>query len=428
MAELVIKLPDIGEGITEAEISEWEVEVGDWINEDDIIGSVLTDKAAVEIPSSASGKVLWRSGEPGDKIAIGAPLVKIDADGRPSSVPPAPGEPDRAEVQEAEPVAGLGVTLGISEDSRAGDSGPGVLASEPPEPTHQKTAPGKALAAPAVRRRAADLGLDLARVDGTGPGGRVLHADLDRSIVMHGPESGGAPVASEGSVRETKVIGLRRKIAEQMSRANARIPQITIVEEVDVTELERLRAAMNAKREEEQPKLTLLPFLMRGVIEGRKAAPQVNARYDDEAAILSEHDAVHFGIATQTPQGLMVPVLRHAETLSVWQTASEISRLAEAARAGSLSREDLSGSTITITSLGPLGAIATTPIVNYPEVAIVGVNRKQVRPQWDGQAFVPREMMNISASFDHRIVDGWDAAQFIARIKVLLETPALLFV
>ncbi|WP_342751784.1 dihydrolipoamide acetyltransferase family protein [Aliiruegeria haliotis] len=407
--ERVIKLPDIGEGITEAEISEWEVEVGEWISEDDIVGTVLTDKAAVEIPSSASGKVLWRAGEPGDVLPIGAPLVKIDV-------------VDETEADTLGPETGRAEAPVEAEDTAAPE--PPDTDDKPQPPKVVRNGAGKALAAPAVRHRAAALGIDLSQVDGTGPEGRVTHADLDARLATGG---GSAPLVQGDGVTEVKIIGLRRKIAEQMTRAHARIPQITIVEEVDVTELERLRMAMNADRTEAQPKLTLLPFLMRAAVVARQVAPQVNARYDDETGTLWQHDAVHFGIAIQTGQGLMVPVLRHAEALTLRDAASGIVRLAEAARAGTLTREELSGSTITITSLGPLGAVATTPIVNHPEVAILGVNRKQIRPHWDGRAFVPRDMMNLSASFDHRIVDGWDAAQFIARLKSLLETPALLF-
>ncbi|WP_068111924.1 dihydrolipoamide acetyltransferase family protein [Tropicimonas marinistellae] len=414
MAEQVIKLPDIGEGIAEAEISEWAVAIGEWINEDDIIGVVLTDKAAVEIPSSASGKVVWRAGEPGDMLPIGAPLVKIETAAQDDAAHPDPAP------EEATPSA---------EDTLAEADQEATGRSEPPEPAPgtPAAAKGKARAAPAVRKRAADLGIDLSRLSGTGPEGRVIHADLDRELA--GAGTGIATPARDGDdgIHETKIIGLRRKIAEQMSIAHARIPQITIVEEIDVTELERLRSQMNADRAETSPKLTLLPFLIRGVVAARTVAPQVNARFDDEAGTLSRYDAVHFGIATQTESGLVVPVLRHADARTVPQLASEIVSLAAGARAGTLSREELAGSTITVTSLGPLGAIATTPIINHPEVAIVGVNRKQVRPQWDGRSFVPREMMNLSASFDHRIVDGWDAATFIARLKVLLETPALLF-
>lgn len=422
MGEITIKLPDIGEGIAEAEISEWEVEIGDWIQEDDVIGAVLTDKAAVEIPSSVSGKLLWRAGGPGDKIAVGAPLVRIEVSDE-GAAPEPEGKADEpvgdAPAQPAEALASAD-TADMSDDEETD----GAADAAGPPPALERNRAGKVLAAPALRKRAMDLGIDLSVLAGSGPDGRVTHADLDRHLAGQG---GAAPATAPDGVTETRIIGLRRKIAEQMSRAHSSIPQITIVEEVDVTELERLRGEMNAERGETGPKLTLLPFLVRAVDRARSAAPQVNALYDDEAGLLRSFDALHCGIATQTPKGLMVPVLRNAGTRDMRGLASEILRLSEGARAGSLSREELSGSTFTITSLGPLGAIATTPIINHPEVAILGVNRKQVRPVWDGREFRPREVMNLSASFDHRIVDGWDAAQFIARLKSLLETPARLF-
>ncbi len=408
MSEITIKLPDIGEGIAESEISEWLVSVGDWINEDDPLVVVLTDKAAVEIPSSVSGKVSWLGGEAGEILSVGAPLVKIDA-------------LEGGEEKAKEPV--LEKAMEPAADTRAPVASSDPVAEVQEVPPLTKSS-GKALAAPAVRKRAIELGVSLSSLSGTGPEGRVTHGDLDRLL------SAGAPVTVSGTqdeVTEVKVIGLRRKIAEQMSRSHAHVPAITIVEEVDVTDLERLRNRMNADRSEGQPKLTLLPFLIRAMDIARDAAPQVNARYDDEAGVLHQHSAAHIGIATQTDNGLMVPVMTNAGGRSLWNMASEIRRLADGAREGGLTREELSGSTMTITSLGPLGAVATTPIVNHPEVAILGVNRKQIRPVWDGSQFVPREVMNLSASFDHRIVDGWDAAQFIARLKDLLETPALLF-
>lgn len=407
MSEIVIKLPDIGEGIAEAEITEWQVEVGDWINEDDLLCVVMTDKAAVEIPSSAAGRVLWLAGHPGDMLAIGAPLVKISdepaVETEPESDPPADTETELSETSQAE---------------RA-QTAPADNETQPP------VARTRTLAAAAVRARARDLGLDLAGIPASGPQGRVTHADLDRHLSASGSKPVSAP---DGGITEIKVIGLRRKIAQQMARANERIPRITIVEEIDVTELETLRARMNDENAQDQPRLTILPFVIRGMIGARDAAPQINARYDDDAEILYRHDAMHIGVAVQTERGLMVPVLRQAQRRPVREIAAEITRLADAARDGSLARDELAGSTVTVTSLGPLGAIATTPIINAPEVAIVGLNRIQTRPLWDGHTFVPRKVMNVSASFDHRIVDGWDAAHFVARLKTLLETPALIFV
>lgn len=409
MIEKIIRLPDIGEGIAESEISEWRVAPGDLVVEDDPLVVLLTDKAAVEIPSSLSGKVTWLAAEAGTVLPVGAPLLKIEVAGDEQG-----GEPDAS-----------------GEDSEAPqEAPPAPTPPEKPDAAPPASAPGKApraasdarpLAAPAVRKRASDLGIDLAGLTGSGPEGRITHADLDHHL------AGGPGRRASDEVTETPVIGLRRKIAEQMARAHASIPAITIVEEVDVTELERLRGQMNGTRRADQPKLTLLPFLIRAMDLARTVAPQVNAHYDDAQNIVNQFAAAHVGVATQTDKGLLVPVLRHAEMRTVWDMATEIARLATGARVGKLSRDELSGSSMTITSLGALGAFASTPIINHPEVAVVGVNRKATRPHWDGTSFVPREMMNLSASFDHRIVDGWDAARFIARMKELLETPALLF-
>lgn len=413
MTEKTIKMPDIGEGIAESEISEWLVAPGDLVVEDDPLVVVMTDKAAVEIPSSFSGKVTWLAAEAGEVLPVGAPLLKIEvADDSGDAEPEEPASNDTHEDAPLETVEK------VAEPEHE---------PEPQDEVPSKPFAGKAdqvLAAPAVRHRAADLGIDLAKVTGGGPGGRVTHADLDRHLLKRSPA---APRKTGSDVTETKLIGLRRKIAEQMSRAHGSIPAITIVEEVDVTELERLRAHMNGARHADRPKLTLLPFLIRAMDLSRVVAPQVNAHFDDVDGILREFEDFHVGIATQTDNGLMVPVMTRAGQRSVWEMAAEIKRLADGARAAKLSREELSGSTITITSLGALGAIASTPIINHPEVAIVGVNRKEIRPRWDGSRFAPREMMNLSASFDHRIVDGWNAAQYVARMKSLLETPALLF-
>jgi 2-oxoisovalerate dehydrogenase E2 component (dihydrolipoyl transacylase) len=429
MAERVVKMPDIGEGITEAEISEWLVEVGDLVAEDDGLVEVLTDKATVEIPSSVSGRVTWRAGEPGDRLAVGAALLKIDVDGagEAEAAPTPDAEPTREhapEPQAADPRAPADIEIPEAGPERAGASD-ADRGEERPRPSGRRRGRGaQVLAAPAVRARAVELGLDLSTIDGTGPEGRVTHADLDRRLRAAGPA---VPPGATTEATETKVIGLRRRIAEQMALSHARIPQITIVEEVDVTEVERLRAQMNADRGEDRPKLTLLPFVVRAMIAARPAAPVVNSRYDDDAGIVRSYEAVHVGIAAQTAKGLTVPVLRHAEARSVRALGAAIARLAAEARDGSLDRAEMTGATITVTSLGPLGAVATTPIVNHPEVAIVGVNRKRMAPVWDGHAFQPREVMNLSASFDHRVVDGWDAALYVARLKTVLEVPALMF-
>lgn len=297
-----------------------------------------------------------------------------------------------------------------------------------PPPQPRRAAGEKPLASPAVRLKAREAGIDLRQVAGSGPAGRITHEDLD-GFIQRGPEPGrGSGLAEKSGVTDVKIVGMRRRIAEKMALSKARIPHITIVEEIDVTALEELRAALNKKPSAERPKLTMLPFLMRAMVKALSEQPHLNALYDDEAGIVHQHAGIHIGIATQTPAGLVVPVVKHAEARDLWGCALELSRLAERAREGSASREELGGSTITITSLGALGAIATTPIINYPEVAIVGVNRMAIRPLWDGTGFVPRKMMNLSSSFDHRIVDGWDAAVFVQRLKELLETPAALFV
>ena len=284
------------------------------------------------------------------------------------------------------------------------------------------------VAAPAVRLRAREAGVDLRQVSGSGPAGRITHEDLD-AFLAAGPQAAGAPgLARDSSVTEIKVVGLRRRIAEKMSLAKSRIPHITYVEEVDVGAVEELRAALNKGKRADQPKLTLLPFLMRAMVKAIAEQPAINALFDDEAGVIHQHGGVHIGIATQTSSGLVVPVVRHAEARDIWACGAELNRLAEVARAGTATREELSGSTITITSLGAIGGIVTTPVINYPEVAIVGVNKIMARPVWDGTQFIPRKMMNLSSSFDHRVVDGWDAAVFIQRVKALLETPAMIFV
>ncbi|RWE63161.1 dihydrolipoamide acetyltransferase family protein, partial [Mesorhizobium sp.] len=286
----------------------------------------------------------------------------------------------------------------------------------------------KPLASPAVRLRAKEAGIDLRQVSGSGPAGRISHEDID-AFVARGPQVARASgLAPKDGVEDIKVVGLRRKIAEKMTLAKSRIPHITYVEEIDVTALEELRATLNKEKRADRPKLTLLPFLMRAMVKAIGEQPNLNALFDDDAGIIHQHEGIHIGIAAQTPNGLVVPVVKHAEARDLWDSAVEVNRLADAAKAGTASREELSGSTITITSLGAMGGVATTPVINYPEVAIVGVNKIMVRPVWDGTQFIPRKMMNLSSSFDHRVIDGWDAAVFVQRIKALLETPALIFV
>ena len=430
MGEHVVKLPDVGEGVAEAELVEWHVKVGDIVREDDLLASVMTDKATVEIPSPVEGEIIWTGGEIGDTVAIGSELVRVKTAGG-ASAPKAAPTPQPAK-SEAAPRAASPASKVEPEPAKAEARAPKPelpLAPKKPAPAAARRAPGeRPVASPAVRLAAREAGVDLRQIGGSGPAGRITHQDLGE-FLARGPETTGSPgLVRRTDVTEVKVVGLRRRIAEKMALSKSRIPHITIVEEVDVTALEELRAALNKKSGVERPKLTVLPFLMRAMVRALSDQPALNALFDDEAGIVRQHAGVHIGIATQTPAGLIVPVVKHAEARSLWDSASEVSRLADRARDGSASRDELSGSTITITSLGPLGAIATTPVINHPEVAIIGVNRMAVRPMWDGSSFVPRKMMNLSSSFDHRVIDGWDAAVFVQRLKELLETPALLFV
>lgn len=429
MAERIIKLPDVGEGIAEAELVEWHVKVGDIVREDDLLAAVMTDKATVEIPSPVEGEVTWVGAEVGDTVAIGSAIVKLKVAGD-SAAAEEPAED--APAEEPAPVAAP-----PKAEKPAAPAAPAKLAVSPPPPKAaradaapvQRRAPGeKPLASPAVRLKAREAGVDLRQVQGTGPAGRITHQDID-AFLLHGPEPArGGGLVEQSAVTEVKVVGLRRRIAEKMALSKSRIPHITIVEEVNVSPLEDLRATLNKKPTPERPKLTLLPFLMRAMVKALAEQPALNALYDDDAGIVRQHAAINIGIATQTPTGLIVPVVKHAEARDLWGCGIELARLAERGRDGTATRDELTGSTITITSLGALGGIATTPVINYPEVAIVGVNKMVVRPVWDGTTFVPRKMMNLSSSFDHRVIDGWDAAVFVQRLKELLENPATLFV
>jgi 2-oxoisovalerate dehydrogenase E2 component (dihydrolipoyl transacylase) len=429
MAEHVIKLPDVGEGVAEAELVEWNVKVGDVVSEDATLGSVMTDKATVEIPSPVSGEVLWLGGKVGDVIAVGSDLVRLKTAGedRPAAATPRqkPGTPERRAEPPSPPRAAPEPTPPIpaaSPVARPTPSAPPRFMGGTPRPEGEKP-----LAAPAVRLRAREAGIDLRQVPGTGPAGRITHEDLDTFIARGRTPWGRAVSPARSGVEEVKIVGLRRRIAERMALANARIPHITYVEEVDVTQLEELRETLNKEKRQDQERLTLLPFLMRAMVRAIADQPNLNALFDDEAGIVRLHAGVHIGIAAQTPMGLVVPVVRHVEALDLWGCAAEVRRLGEAAKAGTATRDELVGSTITITSLGALGGIVSTPIINPPEVAIVGVNKMMVRPVWNGMTFLPRKMMNLSSSFDHRVIDGWEAARFIQRIKALLETPALIF-
>ena len=424
MGTRIIKLPDVGEGVAEAEIVEWHVEVGQSVLEDQLLAAVMTDKATVEIPSPVAGVVAALGGEVGSVLAVGAELVRLEVAGEGNEeVSAAPRE--AATTAPAEKSAAP-VPAPVPQPT-AVPSAP--LAPVTRAPIGPPRAPGeKPIASPAVRRRAREAGVDLRQVRGTGPAGRIGHDDLD-AFLRGGPRAGiSAARAANTEVETVKIIGLRRRIAQKMAESKRRVAHFSYVEEVDVTALEELRATLNAENRPDRPRLTLMPFLMKALVKAVADFPEMNALYDDEAETLERHGGVHIGIATQTPAGLMVPVVRHCETLSLWDCAAEVQRLAEAAREGRATRAELSGSTITITSLGALGGIVTTPVINRPEVAIIGPNKQVVRPVWQGEQFVPRTMMNLSSSFDHRVIDGYVAARFVQRIKGLLEAPATIFI
>lgn len=432
MGTFTFNLPDIGEGIAEAEIVTWHVKVGDRIEEDGKIADVMTDKATVEMESPVTGMVIAVGGEEGDMIAIGSPLVVIAVEGDEAAAEPAPApvqvpappeqnasasKPDRAEPVEApssDPAPG-------SQDKGGPSTGPVQSDEGSAAVSH-----GKVLASPAVRARAAELGIDLSQIK-PAEDGRVRHADLDAFLSYNGAWRASGGRRPDEAV---KVIGMRRRIAENMAASKRNIPHFSYVEECDVTALEELRGQLNAAQGQ-RPKLTMLPLLIAAICRTLPDFPMLNARYDDEAGVVTRHGAVHLGMATQTDAGLMVPVIRDAQDKNLWQLAAEIRRLADAARSGSAKSEELSGSTITITSLGALGGVATTPVINRPEVAIIGPNRIVERPMFvpdgmGGERIAKRKLMNMSISCDHRVVDGWDAASFIQAVKRLIETPVLL--
>jgi len=420
----IIKLPDVGEGVAEAELVEWHVEVGQSVLEDQLLAAVMTDKATVEIPSPVAGTVVALGAEVGGVLAVGAELVRLEVAGEgneeviaaPREMPPPPAEPPATPATPAQP------------RSRAPTVPPAPSAPASRAPIGPPRPPGeKPIASPAVRRRARDSGVDLRQVRGSGPAGRIDHDDLDAFLRGTSKAVASAARAANTDVETVKIIGLRRRIAHKMAESKRRIAHFAYVEEVDVTALEELRATLNAENRPDRPLLTLIPFLMQALVKAVADFPEMNALYDDEAETLERHGGVHIGIATQTPAGLMVPVVRHCEARGLWDCAAEVLRLAEAAREGRATRGELSGSTITITSLGALGGIVTTPVINRPEVAIIGVNKKVIRPVWQGGQFVPRTMMNLSSSFDHRVIDGYVAARFVQRIKGLIEVPATIF-
>lgn len=417
MSEYTFKLPDLGEGTVESEIGEWHVAVGDKVEEETVVGTMMTDKAAVEISAPVSGTIKSLAGEPGDVIAVGSPLIVFETDAAPDGGEPAEPEahaepkPKAQQNKEAKPAAKK-------------DNGQGGKPS--PAKAPQRGGKKRVMTSPAIRRRAKEAGIDLTGVPGTGTGGRILRADFD-TFLERSERTPAARAAQEPETTEHKVIGLRRIIAERMSAAKGEIPHFSYVEEIDVTELEALRRHLNERGKDTGERLTLLPLISLALIRALRDYPQCNATYDKERNVVVRHGPVHLGIATQTDDGLKVPVVRHSQRLDVDALAAEIRRVSEASRDNSIKRDELSGSTITITSLGRLGGIVTTPVINLPEVAIIGVNRAVERPVVAGGQVAVRLMMNLSSSFDHRFVDGYDAAAMIQDVKDLLEHPATIF-
>ncbi|RQR60606.1 2-oxo acid dehydrogenase subunit E2 [Burkholderia sp. Bp9126] len=432
----VIKMPDIGEGIAEVELVAWHVEIGQTIKEDQPLADVMTDKAAVEIPSPVTGKVLALGGKLGEMMAVGSELIRLEVDGE-GNLKPGADVREAAVAPAAAAVAAPAAAAPAPAVSSADAGHPASRApaeprrEEPAAPPRAALAPGeRPLASPAVRQRAWDMGIELRYVRGTGDAGRILHADLDAYARTGGRVGAHTARGYDERTDETDVpvIGLRRAIARKMQEAKRRIPHFSYVEEIDVTELETLRAELNRRYGDARGRLTVLPLLIRATVIALRDFPQINARFDDEAGVVTRSGAVHMGVATQTDAGLTVPVLRHAEARDVWSISAEIARLADAVRTNRAQRDELSGSTITISSLGPLGGIVSTPVINHPEVGIVGVNRIVERPMFRDGVVVARKLMNLSSSFDHRVVDGMDAAEFIQAVRALLERPALLFV
>jgi 2-oxoisovalerate dehydrogenase E2 component (dihydrolipoyl transacylase) len=434
MARFEFRLPDIGEGIAEAEIVAWHVKVGDAVEEDQQLADMMTDKATVEMESPVSGTVVSLAGEVGDQIPIGSTLVVIETAGEVSAETKAEEVAEEIEAGTPGLADAEGETPAYETESPlplAGGAGGGHVAAPVAEETSPPLTPPASgrgtpvLATPAVRQRARDLGVDLSQVKTDGD--RIRHADLDAFLRYGSGQGYHAPHASRAREDETiKVIGMRRRIAENMQAAKRNIPHFTYVDEIDVTALEDMRADLNANRGE-RPKLTMLPFLIVAICRTLPDFPMLNARYDDEAGVVTRSGRVHLGMATQTDAGLTVPVIRDAQDRNVWQLATEITRLAEAARANKLKPDEMGGGTITVTSLGPLGGIATTPVINRPEVAIIGPNKIVERPVFRGDDIVRAKLMNLSISCDHRVVDGWDAASYVQAVRKYLETPVLLF-
>jgi 2-oxoisovalerate dehydrogenase E2 component (dihydrolipoyl transacylase) len=424
MSKFTFNMPDIGEGIAEAEIVKWHKSVGDVIHEDEEFVDMMTDKATVPLESPVTGKILEMAGAEGDMVAIGSMLVVIEVEGEDSDGAPAAEAPTPKAVVVAERIEVENPDASDADVALAADPAPEPLPEPTPAPTPAMHA--KVLATPAVRQRARDLGIDLAQVK-PAEDGRIRHSDLDAFLSYTG---GYAPAAKARADQEVKVIGMRRRIAENMAASKRNIPHFSYVEECDVTALEEMRTQLNASRGD-KPKLTILPLLITAICKTLPDFPMINARYDDEAGVVTRYGAVHLGMAAQTDAGLMVPVIKDAQAKNLWQLANEISRLAEAARSGKAKSEEMSGGTLTVTSLGPLGGVATTPVINRPEVAIIGPNRIIERPMFvpdgmGGERIEKRKLMNISISCDHRVVDGWDAASFIQALKRMIETPVLL--
>jgi 2-oxoisovalerate dehydrogenase E2 component (dihydrolipoyl transacylase) len=433
MTRYVFKMPDLGEGTVEAEVVAWHAKVGDFVEEDQVVAEVMTEKAAVEVPSPVTGRIVSLTGAPGDMVPVGAELIVFDIDaGDDELAEPAPATV--AATATAAPAPGDTTAPSAHPSSAPTAVSAAASAGSAAVSRGEARRQGRVMASPATRRRAREAGIDLAGVAGSGPSGRITRQDFEaalggaaspRAVAAPGPAAG--PVQRIGT-EEVKVIGVRRVIATRMTEAKRNIPHFAYVEEVDVTELESLRQHLNSRLPEGASSLTFLPFIGIALTRVLVDFPQCNAHYDSERNVLIRHNGVHLGVATQTPDGLKVPVVRHAEALTLWDLAGEIRRVSEAARTGKAAREELSGSTITITSLGKLGGIVSTPIINAPEMAIIGVNRAVDRPMVANGAITVRRMMNLSSSFDHRYVDGYDAAAMIQALKDLLEHPATIFI
>ena len=435
MSNRMFKLPDIGEGVVEGEVVQWHVSVGDIVAEDDDLVDVMTDKATVTIPSPHDGEITALHGGVGDMVAVGAVLIEFGGGG--DSPPAKPAEkaapepaPEPTPEPSPEPVAApapAATTTPVAPPPVPAISAPAPL---PSVSTPAPSTGGKALASPAVRRRAREAGVDLSAVRGSGPAGRIRHADLDAFIAAGGMVQGAAPVAystRRTDVEEIKVVGLRRKIAEAMTLSKRHIPHFSYFEEIDVTELEELRQTLNATRSPEQPKLTYLPFIMLALSKLMPNHPECNAHYDEANGLVRRYGAINLGIATQTDRGLFVPVVKHTEAMDVWEAATEMQRVSGAARNGTATLDDLTGSTFTITSLGRDGGLGATPIINHPEVAILGIHKARDMPVARKGDIVVRRIMNVSSSFDHRIVDGANGAALVQSLKRMLEHPAMIF-